>query len=79
MFDFDISLFMLSMCNTADPTWGDTFDSNVSFHWNVEKRRSSFEPRAFENVTPSGIGCTIIRYFDSSHVSIELLCIHECM
>jgi len=36
-FDFDISLFMLSMCNT------------------------------------------IIRYFCSSHVSIEFLCIHTCM
>jgi hypothetical protein len=24
-----------------------------------QKRRSSFELRAFENVTPSGIGCTI--------------------
>jgi len=44
--------------------------SNVSFHWNVtketfelwafrEKRRSSFEHWAFENVTPSGIGCNL--------------------
>ena len=55
-------------------------NSNISFHWNVEKdmfelknqtslwtetwkkRRSSFELWAFENDTPSGIGCIIVYY-----------------
>ena len=33
--------------------------SNVTFHWNVAKETFEFELWAFENVTPSGIGCTL--------------------
>jgi len=57
----------VSVC-TANPTWGDIFESSklkartsLLPRFN-EKRRSSFElwafETAFENVTPNGIGCT---------------------
>ena len=49
---------------TANPTWDDIFESaklkartSLLPHFS-EKRRWSFELWAFENVTPSGIGCT---------------------
>ena len=60
--------------HTANPTWGDIFESSkfkarksLLPHFS-EKRLSSFElwalsfETAFENVTPSGIGCTRSRY-----------------
>jgi len=53
---------------TASPTWGDIFESSkLKARTSLlpqlsEKRRSSFLAlsfeTAFENVTPSGIGCT---------------------
>ena len=75
MFHFYVSLFMLIRCITANPSWDDIFESSklkartsLLPRFNG-KRRSSFElwvfETAFENVTPGGIGCTIIIYFDS--------------
>jgi len=66
---------MLIRCITANPSWDDIFESSklkartsLLPRFNG-KRRSSFElwvfETAFENVTPGGIGCTIIIYFDS--------------
>ena len=53
---------------TANPTWGDIFESSklerLYCHVSMKKRLSRFElwavETAFENVTPSGIGCIYI-------------------
>ena len=67
---YDVWVFVYC---TADPTWGDIFEccfkslklkaQKSLFTETWQKRRSSFEPWAFENVTASGIGCWAVLSF----------------
>ena len=58
--------------SAANPTWGDIFEcwfkartSLFTEMW--QKRRSSFELRAFENVNSSGIGCNKVSVHHTTH------------